>query len=119
MWSQMHVAEDAQLFKNSAEGGSEEYFMTIHIMDSAVKDLMNSSENLLLAPSGGRVSQVKGRQHVYSIELLLWSRPTETSSLQTLSLSRSLSQAFLCSHALPDPPAQRGVPSTCLKKKKL
>lgn len=81
-------------------------------MDSAVNNLVNSSENLLSASSGGCVSQVKGRQHVYSIGLLPWSRSTETCSLVSVSVSVSVSlslspdQAFLCSHALSDPQAQ-------------
>lgn len=53
-------------------------------------NLMNSSENLLSASSGGRGSQVKGRRRVYSIGLLPWSTSTETLSLQSLSLSPSL-----------------------------
>lgn len=82
----------------------------------ALNNLVNSSEDLLSASSGGRVSQVQGRQRVYSIGLLPWSTSTETPSHQSLSLSSFLSLS-LCSHALSDPQAQ-GCPLHMPEEKK-
>lgn len=88
-------------------------------MHSALHNLVNSSEDLLPASSGGLVSQVKRRQCVYSAGLLPRlniHRDMIPSVSVSVPLSLSPSQARLCSHALSDPHRPRGVPSICLKE---
>lgn len=59
---------------------------------------MNSSDNVLPASSWGRVSQVKGMQHVYSIGA--------DPQRRSVSVRLCPPARLFCSHALPDPRTQ-------------